>query len=89
MSAFGGRAEVDFGHPNAPAENGMIHAIRARHAVWGPIMESVAKTIGRGTPLYSAALRAPLGKDPGGVAFAALAARLPVRDRRRLMDSFK
>ncbi len=64
----------------------MIHAMRARHAVWGPIMESVKLTIGARTPLYQAALRARLGRDPGGERFAALAARLPDRDRRRLLD---
>ena len=64
----------------------MIHALRARHAVWAPIMKSVVETVGSRTPLYLAALRARLGKDPGGEKFAALAARLPVRDRRRLLD---
>ena len=66
----------------------MIHAMRARHAVWGPIMESVKRTIGARTPLYQAALRARLGRDPEGARFAALAARLPAKDRRRLLDSF-
>ncbi len=64
----------------------MIHALRARHAVWSGIMSSVRLTIGSRTPLYSAALRARLGKDPGGERFAALAARLPARDRERLLD---
>ena len=64
----------------------MIHAMRARHAVWGPIMESVKITIGASSPLYQAALRARLGKDLGGLKFAALAARLPAQDRRRLLD---
>ena len=64
----------------------MIHATRARHAVWEPIMESVKRTIGARTPLYQAALRARLGKDPEGARFAALAARLPAKDRRRLLD---
>ncbi len=62
----------------------MIRAMLARHAVWAPIMENVKHTIGRGTPIYRAAMRARLGKDPGGGAFARLAARLPVHDRRRL-----
>ncbi len=65
----------------------MIHAMRARHAVWGPIMENVKRTIGARTPLYQAALRARLGKDPGSLKFAALAARLPAKDRRRLFGS--
>ncbi len=65
----------------------MSLAIRARHAVWGPIMENVKRTIGARTPLYQAALRARLGKDPGGERFATLAARLPSEDRRRLEDS--
>ena len=65
----------------------MIHAMRARHAVWGEIMSSVRLTTGTNTPLYRAALRARLGKDPGGLKFAALAARLPAEDQRRLIDS--
>ena len=67
----------------------MIHVIRARHAVWAPIMASVAATVGAGTPLHRAALRARLGKDPGGAKFAALAARLPVEDRARLLASIE
>ena len=67
----------------------MIHAIRARHAVWAPIMAGVVETIGSGTPIYRAALRARLGKDPGGGRFAALAARLPVQDQDRLWESVK
>ncbi len=53
----------------------MIHVIRARHAVWAPIMAAVAATVGRGTPIHWAAIRARLGKDPGGEKFCALAAR--------------
>ncbi len=64
----------------------MIYVIRARHATWGPIMENIKRTSGARTPLYQAALRARLGKDPGGLKFAALAARLPAKDRRRLLD---
>ena len=67
----------------------MIHALRARHAVWGPIMDSVKNTIGTRTPLYQAAMRARLGRDPEGQKFAALAARLPAQDRRRLLDRIK
>ncbi len=62
----------------------MTRVIRARHAVWGPICDGVIETIGRGTPIHWAAIRARLGKDPGGEKFAALAARLPVEDRARL-----
>ncbi len=64
----------------------MIHALRARHNLWASIMESVKRTVGARTPLYQAALRARLGKDPGGERFAALAARLPAKDRQRLLD---
>ena len=49
-------------------------------------MENVKRTIGARTPLYQAALRARLGKDPGGERFAALAARLPAKDRGRLLN---
>ena len=64
----------------------MTRVIRARHAVWAPIQAAVVETIGRGTPIHLAAIRARLGKDPGGERFAALAARLPPVDRRRLLD---
>ncbi len=67
----------------------MIHALRARHAVWAPIMAGVVEAIGSGTPLYRAAVRARLGKDPEGERFAALAARLPAQDRRRLLDNIQ
>ena len=67
----------------------MIHVLRARHAVWGPIMAGVVETVGANTALYRAAMRARLGRDPGGEKFAALAARLPVRDRLRLLDKIK
>ena len=67
----------------------MIHVVRARHAVWAPIMAGVVETIGSRTPLYRAALRARLGKDPAGERFAALAARLPSEDRRRLWNQIK
>ncbi len=63
----------------------MIHAMRARHATWQPIQDAVAVTVGRASPLYFASIRARLGKDPGGEKFAALAARLPVSDRARLL----
>ncbi len=64
----------------------MIHALRAHHAVWSDIMSSVRLTTGANTPLYRAALRARLEKDPGAEKFATLAARLPSTDRRRLWD---
>lgn len=63
----------------------MTCAIRAHHAVWAPIMEAVAEVIGRRTPLFKAVVKARLGRDAGGVRFAALAARLPPRDRARLL----
>ncbi len=64
----------------------MIHMLRARHAIWAPIMAGVVDTVGRGTPLYRAALRARLGRDPEGIKFAALAARLPAQDQNRLWE---
>ena len=67
----------------------MIHAIRARHAVWAPIQAAVVETIGRGTPVHMAAIRARLGRDPGGNKFAALVARLPAQDQDRLWGSVK
>ena len=63
----------------------MIRVIRANRAVWGPICDGVIETIGRGTPIHWAAIRARLGKDPGGGKFAALAARLPAPDRARVL----
>ena len=63
----------------------MTRVVRARHAVWCPIMEAVAEVVGRRTPLYQAAIRACLGKDAGGATFAMIAARLPPRDRARLL----
>ena len=63
----------------------MICAMRARHAVWAPIMAAVIETVGRASPLYFASIRARLGKDPRGERFAALAARLPVPDRARVL----
>ncbi len=67
----------------------MIHSLRAHHAVWAPILAGVVETVGSGTPLYRAAIRARLGKDPGGERFAELAARLPAQDRRRLWERIK
>ncbi len=64
----------------------MIHVIRARHAVWAAIMVGVVETVGRGTPIYRAAIRARLGRDPAGANFAALAARLPAQDQNRLWE---
>jgi hypothetical protein len=54
--------------------------------MWSTITAGVVRTIGRRTPLYNAAVRARLGKDPRGEKFAALAARLPADDRRRLWN---
>ncbi len=63
----------------------MIHAMRARHAVWALIQDAVIETIGRGTPLYFASIRARIGRDPGGIKFAVTAARLPAQDQDRLL----
>ncbi len=67
----------------------MTRVIRARHATWAPIMAGVVETIGSGTPIYKAALRARLGRDPAGTRFARLLARLPAQDQARLWDSVK
>ncbi len=62
----------------------MTPAILARRAVWDLFKNAAAHTTGFASPLYGAALRARLGRDPAGEEFAALAARLPSKDRRRL-----
>ncbi len=35
----------------------MTRVIRARNAVWAPIMAAVVETIGRGTPIHLATIR--------------------------------
>ncbi len=67
----------------------MTRALRARHATWAPIMAGVVETIGSGTPLYKAALRARLGRDPAGARFARLLARLSAQSQARLWASIK
>ncbi len=52
-------------------------------------MEAVAQTVGFASALHRAALEARLGRDPEGARFAALAARLPAQDRRRVLGSVK
>ncbi len=56
----------------------------ARFATWGLFQKAAAETTGRGSALHRAATVAAFGRDPGGLKFAALAARLPAKDRRRL-----
>ena len=67
----------------------MTYALRARHKVWADLMATVAATVGTKTDIYRAAIRARLGRDPGGARFAAIAARLPDRDRRRLLGKIE
>ena len=67
----------------------MTRVVRGRHAAWAPIVAGVVETIGSGTALYKAALRARLGRDPAGAKFARLLARLPAQDQTRLWDSVK
>ena len=67
----------------------MTRVIRARHAVWAPIQAAARETIGRGTPVHLASIRARLGRDPGGGKFAALVARLDTQDQARLWESVK
>ncbi len=62
----------------------MNHATAARRATWDMFRNAAAATTGFASPLYGAALRARLGRDPAGEEFAAIAARLPSKDRRRL-----
>lgn len=65
----------------------MTRVLRARHAVWALIQDAVAATVGSGTPIYRATIRARLGKDPGGERFAAIVARLDTQDQARLWES--
>ena len=67
----------------------MTRAILARRATWDLFREAAAQTVGFASPLYRAALRGFLGKDPGGTEFCAVAARLPAEDRRRLSDEIE
>ena len=64
----------------------MNHAILARRATWDLFKDAAAATAGFTSPLYGAALRARLGRDPVGDEFCVIAARLPPEDRRRLLD---
>jgi len=63
----------------------MNHAIAARRATWDLFRNAAAQTTGFASPLYRAALRARLGRDPAGEEFCAIAARLPASDRARLL----
>ena len=64
----------------------MNHATLARRATWDLFKDAAAATVGFTSPLYGAALRARLGRDPAGEEFCAIAARLPAKDRRRLSN---
>ena len=63
----------------------MNPATQAHQATWTPIMKAALRVAGFASALYRAALQARLGRDPEGMKFAALAARLPARDRERLL----
>ena len=67
----------------------MNHAIAARRATWDLFRNAAAQTVGFASPLYRAALRARLGRDPAGEEFAALAARLPAHDQDRLWEKVR
>ena len=67
----------------------MNFAIEARRETWKLYGDAAAATVGFASPLYRAALRARLGRDLEGAAFAALAARLPSEDRRRLWNQIR
>lgn len=58
----------------------------ARFAIWNLFREAAAQTTGSGSALHRAAVRSALGRDPAGLKFSAIAARLPAEDRRRLLD---
>ena len=64
----------------------MNHVILARRAAWDLFRNAAAQTTGFASPLYGAALRARLGRDPAGDEFIAVAARLPATDRHRLFE---
>ena len=65
----------------------MTYAREARRAVWQPIQAAALEIAGFASELHRAALLARLGRDPGGAKFAAIAARLPDRDRRRILEA--
>ncbi len=67
----------------------MNRAAQARHATWKLFGDAAAATTGFTSPLYGAALRARLGRDPGGEEFCELAARLAAPERRRLSDEIE
>ncbi len=58
----------------------------ARISAWSVFRQAAAMTTGRGSALHNAATAAAFGRDPGALKFAALVARLPSEDRRRLLD---
>ena len=64
----------------------MNPATQAHRATWKPIMEAALEVAGFASALHRAALEARLGRDPEGTRFAALAARLPAKERRHLLD---
>ena len=59
----------------------------ARFSTWGLFREAAAQTTGSGSELHRAATVGALGRDPGGINFAAIAARLPAPDRARVLAS--
>ena len=61
----------------------------ARFSTWGLFREAAVMTTGRGSELHRAATVAALGRDPAGVKFCAIAARLPTEDRRRFSDEIE
>ena len=67
----------------------MNHAILARRATWDLFKDAAAATVGFASPLYRAALRARLGRDPAGDEFCVIAARLPAQDQDRLWKRVK
>ena len=58
----------------------------ARFATWRLFREAAAMTTGVGSELHRAATASAFGRDPAGLKFSAVAARLPASQRRRLSD---
>ena len=61
----------------------------ARFASWNLFREAAAMTTGRGSALHRAATVAAFGRDPAGLNFCEIAARLPPEDRRRLSSEIE
>ena len=61
----------------------------ARFATWRLFREAAAMTTGVGSALHRAATTSAFGRDPAGLKFSAVAARLPANQRRRLSEEIE